>query len=107
MGVFLESQKDARDTKVAGTPQIDQKPFRRTLHRQESQRKADLEIAIDDYLSVNPTAHPKVKGYFSSRGRKASSPVKREPPAPLADDPPAAKPSRRRTIKPVEDAVPE
>ncbi|KAF9882184.1 hypothetical protein CkaCkLH20_00220 [Colletotrichum karsti] len=71
----------------------------------ESQKKADLEVTLDEYLAENATKfsrEPKLVPYYNSRAKAAGSPVKRE--APLTD---LVKSTRRRTTRAIEEILPE
>ncbi|KAL0942420.1 uncharacterized protein CTRU02_200306 [Colletotrichum truncatum] len=71
----------------------------------ESQKKADLEVTLDEFLAENATkfsTEPKLVPYYNSRAKAAGSPVKRE--APLTD---LVKSTRRRTMRAIEDIRPE
>ncbi|KAK8024224.1 hypothetical protein PG993_012290 [Apiospora rasikravindrae] len=70
------------------------------LTNYESFKKAELELALDEYLAQNSTqfmADPKFAPYFSSRNRAAGSPIKRD-----LDEKPRV--SKRRLTKAIEDA---
>lgn len=65
----------------------------------ESFKKAELELALDEYLAENSTqfmADPKFAPYFSSRNRAAGSPLKRD-----LDEKPRV--SKRRMTKALEE----
>ncbi|KAL2874369.1 hypothetical protein SGCOL_010450 [Colletotrichum sp. CLE4] len=71
----------------------------------ENQKKADLEVTLDEYLAENTiqfSQNPKLAGYYTSRSKAAGSPVKRE--APLTD---LVKSTRRRTTRAIEELQPE
>lgn len=66
-------------------------------------KKADLEVALDEYLSENQSrfgTHPKAAPYYQSRARAIGSPVKKELP-------PAAEPkvNKRRAAKVAEKTI--
>ncbi|KAK6839786.1 hypothetical protein PG990_011395 [Apiospora arundinis] len=66
----------------------------------ESFKKAELELALDEYLAENTTqfvADPKFAPYYSSRNRAAGSPIKRD-----TDD--KLRVSKRRLTKAIEEA---
>ena len=66
----------------------------------ESFKKAELELALDEFLAENSTqfiADPKFAPYYSSRNRAAGSPIKRD-----LDDKPRV--SKRRLTKAIEEA---
>ncbi|KAL2255510.1 hypothetical protein VTK26DRAFT_3209 [Humicola hyalothermophila] len=66
-------------------------------------RKSDLELAIDEHLSEHAAqyqSHPKFQDYFKSRARAGGSPIKKEAAVPFE-----SRLSKRRSIKPAEEAV--
>ncbi|KAK8099176.1 cupin -type protein [Apiospora kogelbergensis] len=70
------------------------------LTNYESFKKAELELALDEFLAENSTqfiADPKFAPYYSSRNRAAGSPIKRD-----LDDKPRV--SKRRLTKAIEEA---
>ncbi|KAK3995135.1 hypothetical protein QBC44DRAFT_321287 [Cladorrhinum sp. PSN332] len=73
------------------------------LTNYEKLLKAELEAAIDDYVSTNLAifqTNPKLRDYFKSRARAEGSPVKKEP---LAYEPKLSK--RRQSTKLAEEVV--
>ncbi|OLN85567.1 hypothetical protein CCHL11_05867 [Colletotrichum chlorophyti] len=71
----------------------------------ENQKKADLEVTLDEYLAENATkfsSDPKLAPYYNSRAKASGSPVKRE--APLTD---LVKSTRRRATRALEEILPE
>ncbi|GKT60490.1 hypothetical protein ColTof4_00619 [Colletotrichum tofieldiae] len=72
----------------------------------ENQKKADLEVTLDEYLAENATQfshNPKLAPYYNSRAKAAGSPVKRE--APLTDL--VRSTTRRRATRVIEETQPE
>ncbi|TDZ53926.1 hypothetical protein CTRI78_v006731 [Colletotrichum trifolii] len=74
----------------------------------ENQKKADLEVTLDEYLAENATkfsTEPKLVPYYNSRAKAAGSPVKREAPGSLTE---LVKSTRRsRTTRLIEETQPE
>ncbi|CAP73904.1 uncharacterized protein PODANS_2_12580 [Podospora anserina S mat+] len=78
------------------------------LTNYEKLLKSDLEQAIDEFVSASPArfqAHPKLKGYFSSRARSENSPVKREFPSVTLDATVTKTVAKRRQTLPVKEEV--
>ncbi|KAK2029349.1 hypothetical protein LX32DRAFT_363407 [Colletotrichum zoysiae] len=72
----------------------------------ENQKKADLEVTLDEYLAENATQfshNPKLAPYYNSRAKAAGSPIKRE--APLTDL--VKSTTRRRATRVIEALQPE
>ncbi|SPO06624.1 uncharacterized protein DNG_09315 [Cephalotrichum gorgonifer] len=76
------------------------------LTNYESLKKAELEVALDKYLSQNATtfsSEPKVAGYFQSQAKARGSPVKREPAASDEADTKPIRVTKRRVTKAPEE----
>ncbi|KAK0671818.1 hypothetical protein QBC41DRAFT_218680 [Cercophora samala] len=78
------------------------------LTNYEKLLKADLEQAIDEFVSASPDRfinNPKLKGYFSSRARSENSPVKREFPSVSLDATVTKSITKRRQTLPIKEEV--
>ncbi|KAI1331799.1 hypothetical protein F5Y16DRAFT_244051 [Xylariaceae sp. FL0255] len=75
------------------------------LTNYDSLKKAELELALDEYLAENSnvwSSDPKLQNYYASRARTIGSPIKRDSEGAVEK----LKITKRRATKAVEDLVP-
>ena len=76
------------------------------LRRYEGKKKTELELELEDYLLVNSSTlsnEPRFAGFYTSKRRSESSPVKKEAPSLLDDVETKTKAVRRRVTRAAED----
>jgi hypothetical protein len=82
---------------------------RLTLHSYEGQKKTDIEVGLDEYLTKNAATYSsdsRLAPFYKTRRGGESSPVKKEASSILADAETKVKQVKRRVTKVAEDFLP-
>jgi hypothetical protein len=80
-----------------------------TLRSYEGQKKTDIEVGLDEYLTKNAAAYssdPRLAPFYKTRRGGESSPVKKEASSILSDAETKVKQVKRRVTKVAEEFLP-
>jgi hypothetical protein len=82
---------------------------RLTLRSYEGQKKTDIEVGLDEYLTKNASQYssdPRLAQFYKTRRGGESSPVKKEASSALSDAETKTKQVKRRVTKAAEEFLP-